>query len=1056
MAHGTLTATIYNTGWIEQGSFTSVITAGGSFKRNHAGDGDFVFPIYDTPANDLVQYNRIAVVTVEDRDGIDRLVCAFHIQSISPNYSSSGNFTGFVKKVSGPGILAELQWDNIGYTTISNGSQGPTTTWFTQIMTFAQNSWTIDQIGTSLLNNGYLQAAGESVWDALLECAAQSGRSIAYAMSAPLETSGNYGRRFHVVLKPLAGSIVLKFDELNLIQAAGAYGSNATILGIEPIEDNNEVATRVTVYGAGIGADVLTIADAQGAVTVPTGFSVDWTTSTITNDTLEAVTDQPVVHRVKQFGHIKPEDNENTTAVQTAAVQLFWAGINFLYDRQAERRFFYRVKFIGDGEYMTGQKASLAYSEMSPIDGSGAANETSVIDIDDDFIVHEIYTDVPTSGAHRGERIITMLLGPEITADTYVRSLPTDEEVTVQKLKEHDEILRHATASYSPSDPGGEQTYASYDASYVVITHTANLTNERTLAGGDGIDLVDGGGNNSVTLNVDSTVVRTDDLHDAVTLGAGSDPILTLSDQELTLGNVATQTELNTHTANASAHHARYTDAETDARIALVTDQELFESSSPTFDGLLLTDDLTVGSNVLLVDHSQGNVGINRAPDSQFALDVNGPARASLFIGPHAIQLADALMICHYDGPQPYATDTTGDATGHMGQVATEYGTVEYLEGKFGKAVKIITSGGSYLTYSAAGNLYAAAGTISFWWKPTDLLGGASAIPFYNNSGSSYLLVATALGQWRARIGSTALQQTSGETIVVDTWYHVCLTWDGSDAVLYIDGVEKLNFGYTGLVIGSTIYCGLASSSGATGLIDDLAITGTAMTADEVRAIYESNAPVFAETSNWTFRSANSLVWGDSEGLWVRNADGDAAFGVSGVDSKSWGGLSLDAGDVLIGRDPDGYVKWDDSTAVMSLKGSVDELSIADGVVMLDSDGITIAPTSLETNTDDAIKFGSYGSIKLTRWTSPWAINQMVIKTKQAGSSYTDPYISIHHDLSTVPGIRLDAGTSGGVEITAGSLKTPDEIYIDSSTYRLRRNGTHIEWYNGSTWVQLD
>lgn len=45
------------------------------------------------------------------------------------------------------------------------------------------------------------------------------------------------------------------------------------------------------------------------------------------------------------------------------------------------------------------------------------------------------------------------------------------------------------------------------------------------------------------------------ELHDPVTLGAGSDPILTLTDQELTLGDVATQAELDAHAGDPDAHH---------------------------------------------------------------------------------------------------------------------------------------------------------------------------------------------------------------------------------------------------------------------------------------------------------------------------------------------------------------------------------------------------------------------------------------------------------------------------------------------------------------------
>ena len=95
------------------------------------------------------------------------------------------------------------------------------------------------------------------------------------------------------------------------------------------------------------------------------------------------------------------------------------------------------------------------------------------------------------------------------------------------------------------------------------------------------------------------------------------------------------------------------------------------------------------GSSVLFVDSSGGNVGIMGTPDPQFALDIWGPARAEYWIGPHALQIADALMICHYDGRYPFATNFTGEPNGHQGQVATVTGGAIYRQGKFGKALQV-------------------------------------------------------------------------------------------------------------------------------------------------------------------------------------------------------------------------------------------------------------------------------------------------------------------------------------------------------------------------------
>jgi hypothetical protein len=62
------------------------------------------------------------------------------------------------------------------------------------------------------------------------------------------------------------------------------------------------------------------------------------------------------------------------------------------------------------------------------------------------------------------------------------------------------------------SESNGQVTISSdvpADAQYVTLALNAELTQERVLTGGTGIDIVDGGANNNVTLNIDDSVVAT-------------------------------------------------------------------------------------------------------------------------------------------------------------------------------------------------------------------------------------------------------------------------------------------------------------------------------------------------------------------------------------------------------------------------------------------------------------------------------------------------------------------------------------------------------------------
>jgi hypothetical protein len=90
---------------------------------------------------------------------------------------------------------------------------------------------------------------------------------------------------------------------------------------------------------------------------------------------------------------------------------------------------------------------------------------------------------------------------------------------------------------------------APIDADYLVGTVNAALTNEIVVGTTPGGEL----GGTWASPTVDATHSGSAH-HTPVTLGVGSDAILALSGQELTLGDVATQAELNTHAGAVDPH----------------------------------------------------------------------------------------------------------------------------------------------------------------------------------------------------------------------------------------------------------------------------------------------------------------------------------------------------------------------------------------------------------------------------------------------------------------------------------------------------------------------
>lgn len=524
---------------------------------------------------------------------------------------------------------------------------------------------------------------------------------------------------------------------------------------------------------------------------------------------------------------------------------------------------------------------------------------------------------------------------------------------------------------------------------------------------------------------------------------------------------------------------------------------------------LALSLDLNVGggallakSNVRIIDHSHDydhahmviNPRVGWTLDEQFGLDIDDNLLVrGWIVGKHAIQLDGAVMLAHFDGPQPFETDYTGTAHGHMGQVPTVTGGVIYRPGKFGKAVQVaeattnkvlnpqagvdtsntnvsnvtrtrvttdayvgaacfqlantagdawmmwstdshansttysvqmrvkgtpgsrvtlrlydgvaernVGAGGTnivmdgtwkwlygtatsaasgvtqirpmfrfvdagtflvdavqceqlgyptpycdgslgtdhswsgtahaststrsaaHLTYPSQGAIRFDQGTVMAWVRPANNAGTRHAVCAFGGGSQHLIMRVAAGGGVQAYWGTTA---RSGGSAPVGEWTHIAMVRTADEQLtLYVNGAQVASGSSGTFGTAATLFVGRASwavTNWFNGLIDDLVILDRAANADEVRAVYESNAPVFAETSAWHWRAGKGLVWADAEGLWVVDTAGVPAMGVSGV-SKSWGGVNMGPGDVMIGSATLGhYLHWDRNQGKLVVRGDV-------------------------------------------------------------------------------------------------------------------------------------
>lgn len=224
------------------------------------------------------------------------------------------------------------------------------------------------------------------------------------------------------------------------------------------------------------------------------------------------------------------------------------------------------------------------------------------------------------------------------------------------------------------------------------------------------------------------------------------------------------------------------------------------------------------------------------------------------------------------------------------------------------------------LSYAPSGNVNTEGGTVMGWVLLGGRASGVSPTILRLPGGSSTNIMLRVIGgdgRLQGYWGNVAATSSLSDVVPAGVWTHVAMTYTPATATvrIYLNGrlvgTATTTTGFN--TPGSAIAVG-ENGSGAdylNGMLDDLCITSKALNASQVLAIYESNAPVFAETSVWSFRATpDGLVWADERGLWVRTKAGLAAFGVyAGADaSYTWGGVSLARGEVLMGRAPN-YVR---------------------------------------------------------------------------------------------------------------------------------------------------
>lgn len=242
---------------------------------------------------------------------------------------------------------------------------------------------------------------------------------------------------------------------------------------------------------------------------------------------------------------------------------------------------------------------------------------------------------------------------------------------------------------------------------------------------------------------------------------------------------------------------------------------------------------------------------------------LGGLSTASYAIAPYNPAILSNLVYF----PMNDAVGSTSAADTIYGYSAAVSGTVTF--GATGKAGTAATFGGSgHLSlhpsvYSTWNNL--TAGTISCWVYPTNNSSLTGSVLFTKQTNGVSTVSQLSIGQYAATTGTagrvyfsmahTLFNANCGSTTILalNTWYHIVVTFDGTNVRFYINGALDNTFATswalpnnsspTNITIGANSD-GVTRYTPFTGTIDEFSLWNTALPLATVQSMYNGGNPV--------------------------------------------------------------------------------------------------------------------------------------------------------------------------------------------------------------------
>lgn len=168
--------------------------------------------------------------------------------------------------------------------------------------------------------------------------------------------------------------------------------------------------------------------------------------------------------------------------------------------------------------------------------------------------------------------------------------------------------------------------------------------------------------------------------------------------------------------------------------------------------------------------------------------------------------------------------------------------------------------------------------TVSLWAKYSSVPSTTRDLYSLYGSGNGGVQMAFRSSVMRVEKGGSSLLVSSAFAPSINTWHHYCYTFDGTNHIIYIDGLSKgTSTTAASSTVPTTLYIGAFNTINENwpGQLADIRVWNTNLSAGQVLALYQSNTIPASQVSAWLLREGSGLSTSDSIGtntLTISNA----------------------------------------------------------------------------------------------------------------------------------------------------------------------------------------